>query len=154
MARVLQAIYSFFDPENLFLQHELYPAHFPPQVFSPTTSVDNRHDKNMVISPFRQQNYNFQPIEQVPPIKEEEKKSEARQKPRIYLYRWLGQHNAEDERKVTFKAEEKAEKEPAKEVKDATEVLVQSLLDPQVPPDETREYERYPPCLVASRVLI
>ena len=101
----------------------------------------------MVISPFRQQNYNVQPIEQVPPIKAEEKKSETRQKPRIYLYRWLGQHDAEDERKVTFKTEEKAEKEPAKEVKDPTEVLVQSLLDPQVPPDETIEYERYPPLL-------
>ena len=91
----------------------------------------------MVISPFRPQNFNFAPIEQVPPIQEETKKSDP--KHRLYLYRWLG-HHPEEERKVTIKIEEKVEKETPKEAKDPLETMVQNLLEPKV--SETKEYER------------
>ena len=57
------------------------------------------------------------------------------------LYRWLGQHHGE-ERRVTFKTEEKQEKEPTKEVKDGMETLVENLLEPKISLDETKEYER------------
>ena len=81
------------------------------------------------------------------PALQEQKKDETRHRPRISLYRWLGQHNEEEEeeeeeRRVTFKADEKQEKEPTKEVKDGMETLVQSLLEPKISLDETKEYER------------
>ena len=76
------------------------------------------------------------------PALQEQKKDETRHRPRISLYRWLGQHHEEDERRVTFKTDEKQEKESTKEVKDGIETLVQSLLEPKISLDETKEYER------------
>lgn len=43
---------------------------------------------------------------------------------------------------MTFKTEEKQEKEPTKEVKDGMETLVENLLEPKISLDETKEYER------------
>jgi len=61
------------------------------------------------------------------------------------LYRWLGQQYNEDERRVTFKEEEKQDKEPPlqKEAKEAIETIVEGLLEPKISDDETKEYERY-----------
>lgn len=77
------------------------------------------------------------------PALQEQKKDETRHRPRISLYRWLGQHHGE-ERRVTFKTDEKQEKEkePTKEVKDGMETLVENLLEPKISLDETKEYER------------
>jgi hypothetical protein len=75
------------------------------------------------------------------PALQDQKKDETRHRPRISLYRWF-QHHEEDERRVTFKTDEKQEKEPTKEVKDGIETLVQSLLEPKISLDETKEYER------------
>ena len=61
------------------------------------------------------------------------------------MYRWLGQQYNEDERRVTFKEEEKQDKEPPlqKEAKEAIETIVEGLLEPKISDDETKEYERY-----------
>jgi uncharacterized protein involved in tolerance to divalent cations len=108
--------------------------------------TDGRHDKNTVISPFRPHHVHVEAIKQIPPL--QEKKAETRHKPRISLYRWLGQHHDEEERRVTFKTEERQDKEVVKEVKDAIETTVENLLDPKVSLDETKEYERYSSFLV------
>jgi hypothetical protein len=79
-------------------------------------------------------------IKQIPPL--QEKKAETRHKPRISLYRWLGQHHDEEEKKVTFSTDEKQEKEVTKEVKEGIETIVQNSVDPKVSLDETKEYER------------
>lgn len=98
----------------------------------------------MVISPFRQQNLNVEPIEQVSPDPGEEEKPEAPQKSRISFYRWLGQSPGDVEQKVTVEAEV-MEKEPVKEIKDnfkdSSDTLAQKLLDPKVSPKQTNEYE-------------
>jgi len=105
--------------------------------------IDNRHDKNQVISPFAPQNVSVDPSEKLPAL-QEQKKDETRHKPRISLYRWLGQHQEEEERRVTFKTDEKQEKEPVKETKDTggMEAVIQNYIEPKVSSDETREYER------------
>jgi len=62
----------------------------------------------------------------------------------------LGSHVEEEEqqRKVTFKTdgENPSDKDaPPKENKDAIENVIQSLLEPKISSDETKEYERYSP---------
>ena len=77
------------------------------------------------------------------PALQEQTKDETRHKPRMSLYRWLGQHH-EEERRVKFKPDEKHDKEPMKETKEGgIETVIQNYIEPKVPSDETREYERY-----------
>ena len=92
-----------------------------------------------MLSPFAPQNVPVEPGKHLPAL-QELPKDETRHRPRISLYRWLGQHH-EDERRVTFKTDEKLEKEQTKE-KDGLENMVQKLLQPKVSPNETKEYER------------
>jgi hypothetical protein len=73
-----------------------------------------------------------------------EKKDESRHRPRISFYRWLGQHHDEEEKRVTFKPDEKAEKpvEPPKEIKEGMATIIDGLLEPTISLKETKEYER------------
>ena len=74
----------------------------------------------------------------------EEKKEESRHRPRISFYGWLRQQG-DEERRVTFKTEEKVEGEVTKEGKEGIENVVQNYLQPKISSKETKEYERYPP---------
>ena len=83
------------------------------------------------------------PSEKLPAL-QEPKKDETRHKPRISLYRWLGQHHEEEERRVKFQTDEKYDKEPAKETKESgNETYIQNYAEPKGSSNETREYERY-----------
>jgi hypothetical protein len=109
-----------------------------------------RHDKTTVLSPFRPQQVPADPAKHLPALQEPAKQDETRHRPRISLYRWLGSHVQDEEdqqRKVTFKpdGDNAPEKDaPPKENKDAIENVIQSLLEPKISSDETKEYERYP----------
>jgi len=98
----------------------------------------------MLISPFRPQNVPVDPAKHLPALHEETKKDENRHRPRISLYRWLGQRHDHGERRVTFKMDENQAVEPT-EPKEAIETIVESLLEPKVSVDEAKEYERYIP---------
>jgi hypothetical protein len=105
--------------------------------------TNDRQEKNAIISPFVPQNVPVDPSEKLPAL-QEQKKDETRHKPRMSLYRWLGQNQVEEERRVKFLTDEKQEKEPPKENKESgIEAVIQSYLEPRVSSDETREYERY-----------
>lgn len=104
--------------------------------------IDDRHDKNTVLSPFKPQNVPVDPGKHLPALQEEQKKDDTRHRPRMSLYRWLGSHHEEEERRVTFKPDEKGDKDQNKETKDGIEHIVQGLLDPKISRDETKEYER------------
>ena len=75
---------------------------------------------------------------------QERKKVKARHKPRMSLYRWLGQHQ-EDERRVTVKPDDKSDNRDTatKEVKDGFETATQNVVEPKISLNETKEYERY-----------
>ena len=80
----------------------------------------------------------------------EDKKDESRNRSRISFYRWIGQNqqeDQEDDRQVTFKPDEKPEREP-KEGKEGIEAIVRNLLEPTVSYNETKEYER---CVLLMR---
>jgi hypothetical protein len=98
-----------------------------------------------VLSPFRSQNVPVEPGKRLLALQEHQKKEkdESRHRPRISLYRWLGQHNEEDERRVTFKMSEKQDKDSNKDIKEGLDTIIRGLLDPKVSLDETKEYERY-----------
>jgi hypothetical protein len=154
VAGILPSLHNLLNPENLHLQHELHPPKLPPQVPLPRHSLPTdfmyRHDKTTVLSPFRPQQVPVDPAKHLPALQEPAKKDETRHRPRISLYRWLGSHVQDEEdqqRKVTFKpdGDNAPEKDaPPKENKDAIENVIQSLLEPKISSDETKEYERYP----------
>lgn len=146
MAGILPSLHPLFSPKDFLLQHELDPPKLPPKVppINPRFSSDSRHDKTTLISPFRPQNVPVDPAKHLPALAEEQKKDESRHRPRISLYRWLGQRHGEPERRVKFEMEEKTSVEPSKETKEAMETIVENLLEPKVSANETKEYERYP----------
>ena len=152
VAGILPSLHNLLNPENLLLQHELHPPKLPPQVPRPSLHTDFmcRHDKTTVLSPFRPQHVPVDPAKHLPALQEPTKKDETRHRPRISLYRWLGSHvqDEDQQRKVTFKTDgdNAHDKDaPPKENKDAIENVIQSLLEPKISSDETKEYERYPP---------
>jgi hypothetical protein len=80
------------------------------------------------------------------PLTTLEKKDEKGKGPGISLYRWLGQRQGDEQRKVTFKTDEKPDKDAgqAKENKEeGLEAAISNYLNPQVSETEMSEYERY-----------
>ena len=80
------------------------------------------------------------------PATSDAKKDESKNRPRISLYRWLGQRQDEEQRRVTFKTDERSDKDgvQTRESKEeGIEVVISNTLNPHVSNDEMREYERY-----------
>ena len=151
----IQKIFSYNMNSTLRNFHPKSPPPPPPPVPFPLRKYSDgvyRHDKTTVLSPFRPQHVPVDPAKHLPAL-QETKKDETRHRPRISLYRWLGSHvgDTEDQqRHITIKSDAPGgagdnEKEPPsnKENKDALENVIQSLLDPKISSDETKEYERY-----------
>jgi len=156
VAGILPSLHHLLNPKNLLLQHELYSPKLPPKVhplpFLYFSHSDNlcRQDKTTILSPFRSQHVPVDPAKHLAAL-QETKKDETRHRPRISLYRWLGSHVQdadEQQRHVAFKtdstggADNDKETSTNKENKDAIENVIQSLLDPKISSDETKEYER------------
>jgi hypothetical protein len=93
-------------------------------------------------SPFNAQSAPVDPGKHLPAL-QEQRKDTPRHRPRISLYRWLGQSNDDSNRRVTFKHDEKQDGDQTNDSKEALETMVQNHLEPKISSDETKEYERY-----------